>query len=163
MKIFAAASLLVASAIYSLSSFAEPVSVEVVLETQESFKFEFADGTKHFVLAVKREGIAEGTGPFAGATITEIGWHDVDPPNGGAPVGYLQVETPNGDVAVLSFRATAIFTKPEGKLMLHNHGVWELVSGTGQFERMRGVGSLNILPLGGPNKFTIKGEVGDAP
>lgn len=142
---------------------AEPVSVEVVLETQESFKFEFADGSKHFVLAVKREGVAEGDGVFAGATVTEIGWHDVDPPNGGTPSGYLQVNTPNGDVAVLTFRATAIFTKPEGKLTLHNHGVWELVSGAGQFEGMRGVGSLTILPLGGPNKFTLKGVVEKGP
>ncbi len=142
---------------------AEPVSVDVVLETQESIKFDFADGSKHFVMAVKREGVAEGTGVFAGATMTEIGWHDVDPPEGGAPEGYLQVAAPNGDVAVLTWEATAIFTKVDDKLSLHNHGVWELVSGTGQFENMRGVGALTILPMGGPNKFTLTGEVGAAP
>ncbi|RMF41826.1 MAG: hypothetical protein D6754_00110 [Alphaproteobacteria bacterium] len=142
---------------------AAPVAVEVVLETQESIRFDFADGTKHFVLAVRREGVAEGTGPFAGATIAEIGWHDVNPPNWGSPQGYLQVTAPNGDVAVLRWKVTAIFTKPEGKLSLRNHGIWELTGGTGQFERMRGVGALTILPLGGPNKFTLTGELGPAP
>ena len=142
---------------------AEPVAVEVVLETQESFKFDFADGSNHFVMAVRREGVAEGEGVFAGASVTEIGWHDVDPPHGGAPSGYLQATTPNGDVAVLRWRATAIFTKPEGKLTLHNHGVWELVSGTGSFEGMRGVGALTIVPLGGPNRFILTGDVGAGP
>jgi hypothetical protein len=151
------------AAMSGAAAHAEPVAVEVVLETQESFKFEFADGSKHFILAVKREGVAEGSGVFAGATVTEIGWHDVDPPDGGAPEGYLQFAAPNGDVAVLSWEAAAIFTKEDGKLALHNHGVWELVSGTGQFENMRGVGSLTILPMGGPNKFTLEGEVGTAP
>jgi hypothetical protein len=153
----AAATVLAAGA-----AFADPVSVEVLLEPKEQVKFEFGDGSKHFVLAVRREGKAEGTGVFDGATVTEMGWHDVNPPVSGEPQGYLQMAAENGDIAILRWSAKATFVKgQEGKPSLVNHGVWELVSGTGQFQDMRGVGSLLIRPQGGPNLFILEGEVGD--
>lgn len=140
---------------------ADPVSVEVLLTPQEQMKFEFADNSKHFVLAVRREGEAEGTGVFAGAAVTEFGWHDVNPPVSGDPRGYLQITTDDGDVAVLHWTVKAVFTKGADGPALFDNGVWELVSGTGQFENKRGVGSLVIVPRGGPNLFILEGEVGD--
>ncbi|MDP2618775.1 MAG: hypothetical protein Q8P46_01130 [Hyphomicrobiales bacterium] len=151
-----------AAAIVGSSALAEPVSVEVMLTPQEQLKFEFADGSKHFVLAVRREGKAEGSGAFAGAAVTEIGWHDINPPVSGDPQGYLQVTAENGDVAILRWTVKATFVKgAEGKPALFNNGFWELVSGTGQFQDKHGVGSLVIKPQGGPNLFILDGEVGD--
>ena len=143
------------------SAAADPVSIEVLLKPQEQMKFAFADGSKHFVLAVRREGKAEGSGAFAGTSVTEIGWHDVNPPHWGDPRGYLQLTAENGDIAILRWTVKAVFTKVEGKPALHDKGIWELVSGTGQFADKRGVGSLVIKPQGGPNLFILEGEVGD--
>jgi hypothetical protein len=140
---------------------AAPVSVEILLTPQEQMKFEFADGSKHFVLAVRREGMAEGSGVFAGAAVTEFGWHDVHPPVSGSPQGYLQITAQNGDIAILHWTVKAVFLKGEGKPALFNNGVWELVRGTGQFNGKRGVGSLVIVPRGGPSLFILQGEVGD--
>lgn len=142
---------------------ADPVSVEVLLTPQKQMKFEFADDSEHFVLAARREGEAEGSGVFAGASVTEFGWHDVNPPVSGNPRGYLQVTTENGDVAVLRWLVKAAFMKGEDGVALFNNGIWELVSGTGQFADKRGVGSLVIRPQGGPNLFILEGEVGDKP
>lgn len=152
-----------AAALVGGSAFAEPVSIEVLLTPQEQMKFEFADGSKHFVLAVRREGTAEGSGAFAGAAVTEFGWHDVHPPVSGDPQGYLQVTAKNGDVAILRWRVKAMFMQGDGKPALFDNGFWELVRGTGQFAEKRGVGSLVIKPQGGPNLFILEGEVGDKP
>lgn len=145
------------------SAAAEPVSVEALLTPQEQLRFEIGDGSKHFVLAVRREGKAEGSGVFAGAAVKEFGWHDVNPPVSASPQGYLQVTAQNGDVAVLRWTVQATFTKGEKGPSLFNSGIWELVSGTGQFKDKRGVGSLTIRPKGGPNLFILQGEVGDRP
>lgn len=150
-----------AAAVAGSSAVADPVSVEVLLTPQEQMKFEFADGSNHFVLAVRREGEAEGSGVFAGAAVTEFGWHDVNPPVSGDPRGYLQLTAENGDIAVLRWTVTAAFIKGEDGPVLFDNGVWELVSGTGQFENQSGVGSLVIVPRGGPNLFILEGEVGD--
>ncbi len=152
-----------AAALFGASAAADPVSVEVLLEPQEQMKYEFADGSKHFVLAVRREGRAEGSGVFAGAAVTEFGWHDVNPPISGDPLGYLELTTENGDVAVLRWTVKAVFMKGEDGPALFDNGVWEMVSGTGRFENQRGVGTLVIVPRGGPNLFIIEGEVGDRP
>jgi hypothetical protein len=142
---------------------AEPVAVHVLLTPKEQMKFEFADGSKHFVLAVRREGKAEGSGAFAGAAVTEVGWHDVNPPISADPQGYLQLTAPNGDIAVLRWTVRAVFMKGAEAPALFDNGFWELVSGTGWFKDKRGVGSLIIKPQGGPNLFMLEGEVGDKP
>lgn len=152
-----------ASAVAGGTALADPVAVEAVLTPQEQMKFDFADGSKHFVLAVQREGTFEGSGIFAGATVTEFGWHDVNYPVSGDPLGYLQLTTENGDVAVLRWTVKAMFMKGDEKPALFDNGVWELVSGTGQFADKRGVGSLVLVPAGGPTKFILEGEVGDRP
>ncbi len=150
-----------ATALAAGSASAEPFAVEVLLTPTEQMKWEIADGSKHFVLAVRREGTAEGSGAFAGAQVTEYGWHDVNPPLWGEPRGYLQITDGNGDVAVLRWAVKAVFLKgAEGPTLL-DHGVWELVSGTGQFADKRGVGTVVIKPQGGPNLFILEGELGD--
>ena len=155
-------SLAAVTALTAGAALAEPVSIEVLLEPKEEVRFEFGDGSKHFVLAVRREGKAEGTGVFDGAAVTEMGWHDVNPPVSGNPQGYLKITAENGDIAVLRWSVTATFVKDaDGKPALFNHGSWEVVSGTGQFQDKRGVGSLVIKPQGGPNLFILEGEVGD--
>jgi hypothetical protein len=151
------------TAVISSGATADPVAVHVLLTPQEQMKFEFADGSKHFVLAVRREGKAEGSGVFAGASVTEFGWHDVNPPISADPHGYLQLTAPNGDVAVLRWTVRAVFMKGETTPALFDNGFWELISGTGQFKDKHGVGSLIIKPQGGPNLFMLEGEVGQKP
>ncbi|WP_294612582.1 hypothetical protein [Roseovarius sp.] len=146
------------------AAFAEEVSVKAVMAPQEQMKFDLNDGTKHFVLAVHRQGKAEGEGPLAGANVDEYGWHDINPPMAGDPRGYLRFETAGGDVAIVKFTVRAVFMKGEGKPALHDNGFWELTSGTGIFAGKRGVGALAIHPAGGPNReFTLTGVIDDAP
>lgn len=143
---------------------AAPVSVSAVMDPQEQMRFEMGDGTPHFVLAVRREGVSEGEGVLAGAKVTEFGWHDIQPPLGGDPRGYLRFEADNGDMAVIKFTVRAVFMKGADKPALHDDGFWELVSGTGQFADKRGVGALRIEPAGDPKRlFTLTGEIGDKP
>lgn len=72
MRSIAAAALTLLSG----AAFAAPVSVTTVLDPKEQMRFEMGDGTPHFVLAVRREGVSEGEGALAGAKVTEFGWHD---------------------------------------------------------------------------------------
>lgn len=157
-------SAILAAALAAGAALAEPVSVEAVMSPQEQMRYDFNDGSGRFVLAVRRTGTAEGTGAFAGASVTEFGWHDIAPPVDGDPRGYLELTTANGDVAVLRFTVRAVFMKGEDRPALFDNGVWELVSGTGQFAGMRGVGALVIKPAGGPDRlFVLDGELRPAP
>ena len=143
---------------------AEPVAVEAVMAPTQSMRMDFADGSKHFVLMVRREGTAKGTGPFDGASVVEHGWHDIHPPIGGDPHGYLELTAANGDVAYLKWTVRAVFVKGTEKPMLFDNGYWELVSGTGQFAGQAGVGSLVIKPASKTERlFIIEGEVGPKP
>lgn len=153
-----------AFALMAGAALSAPVAATAVLDPQEQMRFEMGDGTPHFVLAVRREGVSEGEGALAGARVTEFGWHDIQPPMGGDPRGYLRFEAGNGDVAIVKFTVRAVFVKGAEKPELHDNGFWELVSGTGQFADKRGVGALTIEPAGGPKRlFTLTGEIGDKP
>ena len=164
MKWMVIAALIAATGLWSQHASAEAISVEGVLEPQEQIKFQFGDGGSHFVLAVRRTGTFAGTGAFDGAQVTEIGWHDVEPPMRGEPIGYLQVTASNGDIAVLRWQVRAAFIAgPDGKPQLFDNGVWTLVRGTGAFADQHGVGSVVLKPMGGPTKFILDGEIGDAP
>ncbi len=143
---------------------AEEISVQAVMVPQEMIRMDFGDGSKHFVLMVRREGKSEGTSALAGASVSEFGWHDIDPPKGGDPHGYLQFKTADGDVANIRFTVRAVFMKGEEKPSLVDYGFWELVSGTGQFEGMTGVGTLTIKPASETDRlFTLNGELGERP
>jgi hypothetical protein len=143
---------------------AEPVTIEAVMTPTQSMRMDFADGSKHFVLMVRREGAASGEGIFAGTKVVEHGWHDIYPPVAGDPHGYLEMTAPNGDVAYLKWTVRAVFIKGAEKPALHDNGVWELVSGTGQFAGLAGVGSLVIKPASPTDRrFILEGEVGPRP
>ena len=143
---------------------ADNVAVKAVMVPQESMKMDFQDGSKRFVLLVRREGKAEGEGALAGAGVTEYGWHDINPPVDGDPHGYLQFTTPNGEIANIKWTVKAVFFKGEEKPRLADYGHWELISGTGQFANMTGVGTLTIKPASKTDRlFTLTGEIAARP
>ena len=145
-------------------AFAEDVSVKAVMGPQETIRMDFGDGSKRFVLMVRREGKSEGTSALSGASVTEFGWHDINPPKDGDPHGYLQFKAANGDIANIKFTVRAVFIKGEDKPRLADYGFWELVSGTGQFASMTGVGTLTIKPASETDRlFTLEGELGARP
>ncbi len=159
--------LLIAAVLIGLApaALAEPFKVEVVLAPKESMKLAFKDGSKHFVLLVRRKGKAKGDGPFDGASVVEFGWHDIIPGVAGDPHGYLVVTTAGGDIAYLKWSVRAVFlSKPDGAPRLADHGFWELASGTGAFAGKRGVGTLTIKPASKTDRlFTLEGEITPAP
>ncbi|MBU2532856.1 MAG: hypothetical protein KKB37_08945 [Alphaproteobacteria bacterium] len=143
---------------------ADAISVKAVMAPKESMKMNFGDGTKHFVLLVRREGEAEGKGLLAGASVTEYGWHDINPPKGADPHGYLQFKAGNGDIANIKWTVRAVFFKGEKQPKLVDYGHWELVSGTGKFADLTGVGTLTIKPASPTDRlFTLEGELGPRP
>lgn len=108
--------------------------------------------------------MADGLQPFAGSSVIEFGWHDINPPKGADPHGYLQFKTSNGDIANIKWSVRAVFFKAEEKPKLKGFGYWELVSGTGQFENIKGVGTLTIKPASKTDRlFTLNGELGPRP
>ena len=147
------------------AALAEPFKIETVLAPKESIRLNFQDGSKHFVLMVRREGKAQGSGPFADASVVEYGWHDIQPGKAGDPQGYLEVTAPGGDIAYLKWRVRAVFlSKPDGAPRLADHGFWELAGGTGAFAGQRGVGTLTIKPASKTDRlFTLEGEITPAP
>ncbi|MDH3666541.1 MAG: hypothetical protein OEN23_06390 [Paracoccaceae bacterium] len=164
MNVFKTTALVLAATLAAASATAEPISVEAVMTPTDSIKMEFADGSKHFVLMVRREGVAKGSGPFDGAKVVEHGWHDINPPIGGDPQGYLELTAANGDIAYLKWTVRAVFLKGAEKPKLFDNGFWELVSGTGQFAGMAGVGSLIIKPASKTERlFILEGEIGPRP
>lgn len=143
---------------------AEMVRIEAVMSPKEQIKLDFADGSKHFVLLVRREGTAEGSGPFAGAAVAEYGMHDIVPGVGGDPQGYLELTNAAGDKAYIKWRVRAVFVAgAEGKPRLIDNGYWELVGGTGQYAGLRGLGTLVIKPASKTDRlFVLEGELAPA-
>ena len=153
-----------ALAIITSTASAETVSVEAVLTPTDEIRMDFKDGSKHFVLMVRREGKATGSGMFAGTNVVEQGWHDIHPPFGADPQGYLELTAENGDVAYLKWTVRAVFAKGEETPNLLDYGFWELTSGTGQFANKRGIGTLVIKPASPTDRtFILSGEIEDQP
>ena len=155
----------IALAMSAAAAAAEPVSVAALLATKDEIRMDF-EGSNRFVLMVRREGTAEdgATEPFAGAQIVEHGWHDVNPPEGARPQGYLTLTTGDGDTAYVRFTVRAVFFGGGEKPRLSDHGVWELVHGTGRFEGMRGLGTVVIEPKGASGtRYVLEGEIDAAP
>lgn len=144
---------------------ASPMRVEAVVAPKEQIRLDFADGSGHFVLMVKREGKAAGSGPLAGSAVTEYGRHDITPGVGGDPSGYLVFTAPDGDVAYVKWLVRAVFVPgPEGKPVLLDNGVWEVVSGTGKFSGLKGAGTLHIKPASPTDRnFILEGDLVSAP
>ena len=144
---------------------AAPVKIEAVMTPKEQIRLDFADGSKHFVLMVKREGKASGEGALSGAGVTEYGVHDITPGVGGDPRGYLVFTMPDGDVAYIKWRVRAVFVPgPDGKPILLDNGFWEVSGGTGKFGKLSGAGTLHIKPApGADRRFILEGDLVAAP
>jgi hypothetical protein len=143
------------------TAFAAPVSMEANVETKEQIRFDFVDGSKHFVVMVKRDGRANGSGPLDGTSVTEYGRHDIVPSVGGDPSGYLVFSAGDSDVAYLKYLVRAVYVPgADGKPVLLDGGIWEVVGSAGRFKGLRGAGTLRIRQLSATDrKFTLDGEM----
>ena len=153
------------AAVATVPAAAESMRIETVLAPKEQMRLDFEDGSKHFVLLVRREGKAEGSGPLAGAAVTEYGMHDIVPGVAGDPHGYLEFTQANGDKAYIKWLVRAIFVaKPGGKPKMLGYGQWEVAGGTGTFAGMKGVGTLRIkLASKTERRFILQGDLVPAP
>lgn len=140
---------------------AEPLKIEAVMTPKEKIQLDFSDGSKHFVLMVRREGEAKGTGVLAGAKVVEYGMHDIVPGVGGDPRGYLALTTASGDIAYVKWRVRAIFvTGSDGKPELLDNGYWEIAGGTGALAKAKGAGVLHIKGVSPTDrKFILDGNI----
>ncbi len=141
---------------------AAPMSVEAVVSTKQQIRLEFADGSNRFISMVQREGVAEGSAPLAGATVTEYGVHDILPGVDGDPSGYLVFSDGTDNIAYVQWRVRAIFLPgDDGKPSLFDNGYWEVVGGIGKFAGLKGTGALKIKGTGTPGevRFILDGEL----
>lgn len=140
---------------------AEPVDVKAIMTPKERIYVDLPTSEKHFVLFVKREGKAAGTGMFNGAELTEYGMHDIRPGLDGSPRGYVVAKLPNGEQAVIHWEVQAVFVPgADGKPRLLDNGVWRLIGGTGSLEKSKGAGIMHIRAISqNDREFTFTGEV----
>jgi hypothetical protein len=140
---------------------AEPVKFEAVVAQKEAIRLDFADQSKRFFLMVRREGKTEGQGPLAGTTVQEYGVHDVVPGVGGEPRGYLEFVMPDGSKAYLRWTIQAVFVPgPDGKPTLLDNGLWQVVSGTGKLDKLKGAGTFRLrFPGPTDRRFVMEGEL----
>lgn len=152
---------LTAVLLHTASASADPLKIEAVMSPKEKIQLDFADGSKHFVLMVRREGDAKGTGLLSGAKVVEYGMHDIIPGVGGEPRGYLVMTAANGDLAYVKWQVRAIFVPgPDGKPQLLDNGFWEIAGGTGSFSGLTGAGTLHIKAVSPTDrKFILDGDV----
>jgi len=148
--------LLVASIAFSSVASADPMSVQATMVPKEQIKLDFKDGSGHFVLMVRREGNAAGTGLLDGAQFIEFGRHDIVPGVSGDPSGYLVATKGEGNVAYIKWTVRAIFLPgKDGKPELNDNGFWEVVSGTGSFKGLKGAGTLHIKSVNPTDRIFI--------
>ncbi|MEX2162646.1 MAG: hypothetical protein WD823_00165 [Sulfuricaulis sp.] len=141
---------------------AASLKIESVVSPKEEIRFEFADGSKHFVAMMRREGKATGQGVLSGATVTEYGMHDIQPGISGDPHGYLVFTLPEGDIAYVKWVVRGVFVRgADGKPMLLDNGVWEVVGSTGKLKGLQGAGTLHIKRVPSPleRRFILEGEL----
>jgi hypothetical protein len=140
---------------------AAPVTIEANVETREQIRLDFADGSKHFVAMVRREGKAAGNGPLDATSVLEYGRHDILPGVGGDPSGYLVFSAGEGNVAYLKYLVRAVYVPgADGKPVLLDGGIWEVVGGAGRFKSLRGAGTLRIRALSPTERrFALEGEM----
>ena len=143
------------------SAWAEPMAIKAVMSPKDQIYVDLPTREKHFVLFVRREGKATGTGVLNGAQLTEYGMHDIRPGVDGSPRGYLVGKLPNGDQVAIQWEVQATFIPgPDGKPRLLDNGVWRVVGGTGGFERAKGAGTMHIKAVSPQDReFSLEGEV----
>lgn len=146
--------------VFNGAAWAEPLDVKAIMSPREQIRADLPTGRPHFVLFVKREGRATGTGALNGAELTEYGMHDIRPGVDGSPRGYLVAKLPSGDQAVIQWEVQATFIPgPDGKPKLLDNGVWRFVGGTGGLEGIRGAGTMHIRAVSPTDReFELSGE-----
>jgi hypothetical protein len=140
---------------------AAPATIEALVTTREQIRLDFADGSKHFVAMVRRDGKATGAGLLDGTTVNEYGRHDIVPGVGGDPSGYLVFSAADGDVAYLKYTVRAVYVPgADGKPTVLDGGIWEVVGAAGRFKGLKGAGTVRIRAVS-PNdrRFTLDGEM----
>lgn len=153
-----------ATSLASASAMADPLSVQATMVPKEQIKLDFKDGSGHFVLMVRREGTAAGSGLLNGAQFVEFGRHDIVPGVSGDPSGYLVATQGEGNIAYIKWTVRAVFlpgkdSKPE----LNDNGFWEVVSGTGSFKGLKGAGTLHIKSATQTDRiFILDGQLAPA-
>jgi hypothetical protein len=141
--------------------YAEPVKLEALIATKAQSKLELADGSKRYLIALQREGRADGNGPLAGTTMLEWGVHDVTPGAGADGHGYLVFTRDEGEVAYLKYRFRATpATRPDGKPTVLLNGFWEVAGGTGDLKGLRGAGTVRIDPVSAKQRrWLLEGDM----
>lgn len=145
----------------ALPAFSADVAVKAVMSPKEQMRLDFADGSKHFLLMVRREGKAQGSGLLNGAAVTEFGYHDILPGDGGDPRGYLVFTMPDADMAYVKWQVRAVFVPgADGKPKLLDNGFWEIVGATGKLKGLKGAGTLHIKAVSPSDReFELTGEL----
>lgn len=140
---------------------AAPVNLEAVVGPRDQIRLDFADGSKHFVAMMRREGKASGQGVLSGAAVTEYGIHDVTPGVGADPYGYLVFTLPEGDTAYVKWTLRGVFVPgADDKPKLLDNGIWEVVGATGKLKGLQGAGTLHLKPVSQTErKFILDGEL----
>lgn len=140
---------------------AAPVQIETVVTPREQMRLEFADGSKRYFVMLKREGMASGTGPLAGASVIDWGAHDARPGTGAEGVGYLVFTTPDGDIAYIKSRFHAVaLPGADGKPRNILNGDWEVAGATGRLKGLRGAGGLRINVISPTDRqWLLEGEM----
>lgn len=149
----------------ALPAMAEPLHIEAVMAPKEQIQLNFKDGTKHFVLFVRREGKAVGTGALAGLSMVEYGMHDIVPETGGTSTGYFELTAANGDIVYINWHIGAVFAPgPEGTPAMRYNGEWQIVGGTGRLKDMAGEGTLQMKVISPTDRrFILDGDVNNKP
>ena len=140
------------------TALAAPMKIEAVIAPKADARLDFADGSNRYLLAAQREGKTAGTGPLAGATMLEWGFHDVNPAAGANVNGYLVFTAVDGDVAYLKYQFRAIpVAGPDGKTRFLANGFWETAGGTGKLKALRGAGTIQINPA--ERRWLLEGDL----
>lgn len=160
-----AATALAACCALPLPTFAVDVALKALMVPKEQIRLDFTDGSKHFLAMVKREGKAQGSGPLSGAAVTEFGYHDIMPGDGGEPRGYLVFALPDGDTAYIKWQVRAVYVPgADGKPKLLDNGFWEVAGATGKLKGLKGAGILHIKAVSPTEReFALTGDLVDGP
>lgn len=162
--LISAALAIAASMLLGSAAMADPLNVQATMVPKEQIKLDFKDGSGHFVLMVRREGVAAGTGLLDGVQIVEYGRHDIVPGVAGDPSGYLVATKGEGNIAYIKWTVRAVFLPgKDGKSELNDNGFWEVVSGTGSFKGLKGAGTLHIKSANPTDRiFILDGQLAGA-
>jgi hypothetical protein len=149
-----------AAAVAAAPADAEEVAVEAGLFPKQQIELPFQDASRRSVRLTHREGRATGSGPLAGATVAEYGFHDLAPGVGGEALGYLVFAHADG-ITYVKWQVRGTFVKGEdGIPALVNNGFWEIVGATGRFAALKGAGAIHIRLVGPTERrYVLTGRI----